>query len=100
MANEIIMPKFGQTVEEAEIVKWHKKVGDKIAKGDVILEIQTDKATLEVESFSEGTILKIFAKNGDTVPVMSVIGYIGKEEFLKLTTDTNHNQNKPSPIYQ
>ena len=79
MANEIIMPKFGQTVEEAEIVKWHKKVGDKVAKGDVILEIQTDKATLEVESFNEGTVLKIFAKDGDTVPVMSVIGYIGKD---------------------
>ncbi len=79
MANEIIMPKFGQTVEEAEIVKWHKKVGDKVAKGDVLLEIQTDKATLEVESFHEGTILKIFAKDGETVPVMSVIGYIGKE---------------------
>ena len=79
MANEIIMPKFGQTVEEAEIVKWHKKVGDKVAKGDVLLEIQTDKATLEVESFHEGTILKIFAKDGETVPVMSVIGYIGNE---------------------
>jgi len=79
MANEIIMPKFGQTVEEAEIVKWHKKVGDKVAKGDVLLEIQTDKATLEVESFHEGTILKIFAKDGQSVPVMSVIGYIGNE---------------------
>lgn len=79
MAKEIIMPKFGQTVEEAEIVKWHVKEGDKVAKGDVLLEIQTDKATLEVESFNEGTVLKIFAEDGDSVPVMSVIGYIGKE---------------------
>ncbi len=79
MAKEIIMPKFGQTVEEAEIVKWHVKVGDKVAKGDVLLEIQTDKATLDVETFNEGTVLSIFAPAGESVPVMSVIGYIGKE---------------------
>jgi pyruvate dehydrogenase E2 component (dihydrolipoamide acetyltransferase) len=95
MANEIIMPKFGQTVEEAEIVKWHKKVGDKVAKGDVILEIQTDKATLEVESFHEGTVLKIFAKDGDSVPVMSVIGYIGKEG--EKTPDAPPAVEKPKP---
>jgi len=95
MANEIIMPKFGQTVEDAEIVKWHKKVGDKVAKGDVILEIQTDKATLEVESFHEGTVLKIFAKDGDTVPVMSVIGYIGKEG--EKTPDAPPAVEKPKP---
>ena len=95
MANEIIMPKFGQTVEEAEIVKWHKKVGDKVAKGDVLLEIQTDKATLEVESFHEGTILKIFAKDGETVPVMSVIGYIGEEG--EKTPDAPPAVEKPKP---
>ncbi len=79
MAKEIIMPKFGQTVEEAEIVKWHVKVGDKVAKGDVLLEIQTDKATLDVETFNEGTVLATFAAAGESVPVMSIIGYIGKE---------------------
>ncbi len=78
MAHEIYMPKFGQTVEEAEIVKWHVGEGDTVTKGDVLLEIQTDKATLEVESFHSGTILKLYPAKGDSVPVMSVIGYIGE----------------------
>ena len=78
MAFEVIMPKFGQQTETSTIIKWHKKEGDAVAKGDVLLEIQTDKAALEVESFFAGTLLKIFAKPGDDLPVMSVIGYIGE----------------------
>ena len=54
MIKEIIMPRLGQTIEEATIEKWHKKEGDKVAKGDVLLEIMTDKAVLEVESFHDG----------------------------------------------
>lgn len=78
MAHEIYMPKFGQTVEEAEIVQWHVSEGDTVEKGQVLLEIQTDKATLEVESFHAGTVLKLYPAAGDSVPVMSVIGYIGE----------------------
>jgi pyruvate/2-oxoglutarate dehydrogenase complex dihydrolipoamide acyltransferase (E2) component len=76
MVNKIIMPRLGQTVEEATIEKWHKKEGDKVSKGDVLLEIMTDKAVLEVESFHGGFLRKILKKEGDTVPVLSVIGYI------------------------
>ena len=76
MIKEIIMPRLGQTVEEATIQKWNKKEGDKVAKGDVLLEIMTDKAALEVESFHDGILRKILAKEGDTVPVLSIIGYI------------------------
>lgn len=76
MIKEIIMPRLGQTVEEATIQKWYKKEGDKVMKGEVLLEIMTDKAALEVESFHEGFLRKTLAKEGDTIPVLSVIGYI------------------------
>ena len=71
-----MMPRLGQTVEEATIQKWSKKEGDTVSKGDVLLEIMTDKAVLEVESFYNGVLRKILAKEGATVPVLSVIGYI------------------------
>jgi pyruvate dehydrogenase E2 component (dihydrolipoamide acetyltransferase) len=78
MAKPVIMPKLGQTVEESTIVQWLKKEGDQVQKGDVLLEIETDKATLEVESFVEGILLRILRGDGDTVPVMEVIGYVGE----------------------
>jgi pyruvate dehydrogenase E2 component (dihydrolipoamide acetyltransferase) len=78
-AKPILMPKLGQTVEESTIVKWHKAVGDSIAKGDVMFEIETDKAVLEAESFQEGTLLKILVDEGQTVPVQSVVAYLGAE---------------------
>jgi len=68
MAEPIIMPKPGQTMEEATLVKWHKQEGDVVKKGDVLFEIETDKAVLEVESFQEGSLLKILVKEGETVP--------------------------------
>ena len=77
MAHAIRMPQFGQTVEECTIVEWRKKVGDKVVKGDVLFEIETDKAALEVESFFEGTLLKILVPAGETVPVQTVVGFIG-----------------------
>jgi len=75
MIKEIIMPKLGQTVEESTVGKWMKKEGDKVEKGDVLLEVTTDKATLEVESFANGVLRKIIHKEGDTIPVLTVIGY-------------------------
>lgn len=78
MANPVVMPKLGQTVEQATIVKWHKQVGDKVRKGDVLFEIETDKAVLEAESFFDGELLKIFAPEGREVPVLSVVAYIGE----------------------
>lgn len=77
-AQAIQMPKFGQTVEESTVVAWRKKEGDAVTKGEVLFEIETDKATLEVESFVEGTLLKILVKEGQTVAVQSVVGFIGK----------------------
>lgn len=78
MAEAVLLPKLGQTVEESTIVKWHKSVGDTVAKGDILFEMETDKAVLEVESFYEGTLLKILAGDGDTFPVLTTVAYIGK----------------------
>jgi pyruvate dehydrogenase E2 component (dihydrolipoamide acetyltransferase) len=77
MADTVIFPKLGQTMEEGAIVKWLKREGDKVAKGDILFEIETDKANLEVESFFEGTLLKIVVAEGVTVPVNTVVGFIG-----------------------
>lgn len=78
MVQTVIMPKFGQTVEESTIVKWHKNVGEDVKKGDILFEMETDKAVLEVESFFEGTLLKIVVQEGETVPVTSAVAFIGQ----------------------
>ena len=87
------MPKLGQTVEESTLVRWFKSEGDVVAKGDVLFEIETDKAVLEVESFFEGTLLKILVAEGETVPVLSTVGFIGEigEDLPEVTPP-------PSPV--
>ncbi|MCL1929191.1 MAG: 2-oxo acid dehydrogenase subunit E2 [Treponema sp.] len=79
MANSIIMPKTGMAMEEGMILEWHIKTGDKISKGDVVALIETDKATMELESDYDGIILSILNKAGETVPVTKVIAWIGQE---------------------
>jgi len=75
---DIIMPKAGMAMETGKIVKWLVKEGDAVSAGDMILEIETDKVNMEVEAFASGTVLKIFANEGDEIPVTQVIGYIGE----------------------
>jgi pyruvate/2-oxoglutarate dehydrogenase complex dihydrolipoamide acyltransferase (E2) component len=72
---EIKMPDLGQTITELEIIKWHKKVGDAIKKGDILVEVQTDKAIAEVESFADGTLEEIRFKEGK-VEVGQIIAII------------------------
>jgi pyruvate dehydrogenase E2 component (dihydrolipoamide acetyltransferase) len=73
------MPKPGQFTEECTIVKWLKKEGDAVAKGDILFEIETDKANMEVESFFEGTLLKILTPEGGTVPVQAIVAWVGQQ---------------------
>jgi len=80
MIQYIRVPKLGQTMEEATVERWHKKEGDPVAKGDVVLEITTDKATLEVESFVTGTVRKILAPEGVVLPVNTVIAIVGEPD--------------------
>ncbi|HEY0895127.1 MAG TPA: pyruvate dehydrogenase complex dihydrolipoamide acetyltransferase [Sphingobacteriaceae bacterium] len=79
MAEVVRMPKMSDTMTEGVIARWHKKVGDKVGSGDLIAEVETDKATMDFESFQEGTILYIGAQEGQAVPVDSVIAVLGKE---------------------
>ena len=75
MAEKIEMPKLSDTMEEGVIASWNVKEGDKVESGDVIAEVETDKATMEVEVFDAGTILKILVKEGDAVPLGRHNGY-------------------------
>ena len=79
MAFEIIMPKAGIDMTEGQIVKWLKKEGDPVKEGEIILEIMTDKTSMELEAEATGILLKIVRQDGETVPVTEVIGYIGSE---------------------
>jgi len=78
MAQTVIMPKLGQATEESTIVKWHKREGEAVRKGDILFEMETDKAVLEAESFFEGTLLKILVREGETVPVNAPVAFIGQ----------------------
>ncbi len=79
MAEAVKMPKMSDTMTEGVLAKWHKKVGDKIKAGDVVAEIETDKATMDFESFQEGVLLYIGVEEGKAVPVDSIIAVMGEE---------------------
>lgn len=79
MAEVINMPRLSDTMEEGTVAKWLKKVGDKVEEGDILAEIETDKATMEFESFHEGTLLHIGIDEGDGAPVDTLLAIIGEE---------------------
>lgn len=79
MAIEIIMPKLGVDMQEGEIIEWKKQEGDFVNEGDVILEMMSDKTSMELEAEESGVLLKIVHGNGATVPVTEVIAYLGAE---------------------
>ena len=79
MANVVIMPKQGQSVESCIVTEFIKKVGDKVAVGDVLFSYETDKATFEEESKFEGTVLACFFNDGDEIPVLTNVMVIGAE---------------------
>ena len=79
MAEVIKMPRLSDTMEEGVVAKWLKHKGDKVEEGDILAEIETDKATMEFESFYEGTLLHIGIEEGETAPVDTLLAIIGKE---------------------
>ncbi|MCH3884677.1 pyruvate dehydrogenase complex dihydrolipoamide acetyltransferase [Tenacibaculum aquimarinum] len=86
MATVINMPRLSDTMEEGVVASWLKKVGDAIEEGDILAEIETDKATMEFESFHEGTLLHIGVQEGETAPVDTLLAIIGEkgEDFSAL----------------
>ncbi len=79
MANIIRMPKLSDTMTDGTVAVWHKKVGDKVKSGELLAEIETDKATMEFESYEDGVLLHIGVEKGKSAPVDSVLAILGKE---------------------
>ncbi len=77
MAHPVRMPPLGQTSDELQILAWRKEEGDEVALGEPLLEVETDKATLEVEATATGTLLRILHRAGETVGEGTVIAYLG-----------------------
>lgn len=92
MAEIINMPRLSDTMEEGTVAKWFKKVGDKINEGDILAEIETDKATMEFESFNEGELLYIGIKEGGTAQVDTLLAIIGgKDEDISSIVNGKDN---------
>jgi pyruvate dehydrogenase E2 component (dihydrolipoamide acetyltransferase) len=79
MAEIVRMPKLSDTMTEGVVAEWHKKVGDSVSEGDLLAEIETDKATMEFESFYDGVLLHIGVEKGDATPVNEVLAIIGEK---------------------
>ena len=96
MAQIITMPRLSDTMTEGVVAKWLKNVGERIEEGDILAEIETDKATMEFESFNEGTLLHIGLQEGETAPVDSLLAIIGEEgeDFSTLLNGENTLESK------
>jgi len=99
MAEVINMPRLSDTMEEGTVASWLKKVGDKVEEGDILAEIETDKATMEFESFNEGTLLHIGIQEGETAKVDTLLAIIGDEgedisEYLNGTSSEDKKESK------
>ena len=112
MALEVIMPKAGVDMTEGQIVQWNKKVGEFVKEGEILLEIMTDKVSMELEAEEDGYLIAIFKGDGEIVPVTEVIGYLGEEgENIPTTvavsdasstptaTTTSNDDNKSDDAY-
>ena len=98
MAEIVRMPKMSDTMTEGVVSKWHKKVGDKIKTGELVADIETDKATMEFESYQEGTLLYIGVAEGKGAPVNSVLAILGKEgeDYKALLTNESATAAAPA----
>ncbi|WP_223033008.1 pyruvate dehydrogenase complex dihydrolipoamide acetyltransferase [Hanstruepera marina] len=97
MAEIINMPRLSDTMEEGTVASWLKKVGDKVEEGDILAEIETDKATMEFESFHEGTLLHIGVQEGETTKVdelLAIIGDEGEDISDLLNSSSNNSEDK------
>src|SRR6476646_5898083 len=88
MAEVILMPRLSDTMTEGVIAAWHKKVGDPVKKGDLLAEIETDKATMELESYKEGTLLYMGGDKGTKIQVDELLAVIGNngEDISQFTS--------------
>ena len=99
MAEIIRMPKMSDTMEEGVIAAWLKKEGDQVSSGDILAEVETDKATMELESYQDGTLLYIGVKEKSAVPVDGIIAIIGEkgEDYKSLLNESSSAAASPAP---
>jgi pyruvate dehydrogenase E2 component (dihydrolipoamide acetyltransferase) len=103
MDEVVLMPRLSDTMEEGVIASWNKNVGDAVKKGDVLAEIETDKATMELESYKNGTLLYIGAQKGEKIPVnalLCIIGEKGKVDVDAIVAAVKVNTSQKSQISQ
>ena len=103
MAEVVSMPRLSDTMTEGVVAKWHKKVGDPVSEGDLLAEIETDKATMEFESFQEGVLLHIGIEEGGKAPVDSILAILGeKGEDIEALINEHDKKNgaEESPVKQ
>lgn len=100
MAEVILMPRLSDTMTEGVIAAWHKKVGDTVKKGDLLAEIETDKATMELESYKDGTLLHIGGDKGVKIQVDDLLAIVGKagEDISSLVKTQLSTVNSPQPV--
>lgn len=99
MAEVVTMPRLSDTMEEGTVAKWHKQIGDKVEEGDLLAEIETDKATMEFEAFQEGVLLHIGVEEGNTAPVDSILAILGEkgEDISSLLEGGSDSSSDASP---
>src|SRR5713226_8242132 len=90
MASRVVMPKLTDTMEEGVVLKWKKREGDSVASGDVLAEIETDKAVMDLEAFASGTLRRVLVNEGETVKAGAVIAVIAEpdEDIAPALADT------------
>ena len=98
MAEIVRMPKLSDTMTEGVVAAWHKKVGDEVESGELLAEIETDKATMEFESFQDGVLLHIGVETGSTAPIDSILCVLGDkgEDIQQLLADAE----KEAPVVE
>src|SRR4051794_20984007 len=99
MATQVVMPKLSPTMEEGQLSRWLKKEGDKVSVGEGLAEIDTDKATMEAQALASGVLRKVFVKEGDTVPLGTIIAIIGEpdEDISGLVSEASSGAAQAKP---
>ena len=99
MAEIVRMPKLSDTMTEGVVAEWHKKVGDTVESGELLAEIETDKATMEFESFQDGVLLHIGVEKGKAAPIDSILAILGeKGEDIKPLLEAEAKSAKAAPV--
>ena len=98
MSTIIEIPKLSDTMTVGTVVKWHKQAGNQVSNGDILAEIETDKATMELENFDDGTLLKIFVEEGEEAEIGAPLAVVGEDsEEVPEIEQSNDQKDLPDP---